>query len=139
MLFNAKWAIFQPYHGENKLLYNEIVIMSILYSTPAVQKVGISFLCAEKNKLSSTSSVAGVATSKKKKERSNENGLLDKVTKMITVNQEFICLVFCIVLCLFALFVFVLCLNKCMCPKMPLSLDCPFGFLQSLFTNAITL
>ena len=31
LLFNAKWAIFQIYNGENKLYFNEIMIMSPLY------------------------------------------------------------------------------------------------------------
>ena len=31
MLFNTKWAIFQLYHGENKLHSNEIMMLSTLY------------------------------------------------------------------------------------------------------------
>jgi hypothetical protein len=31
MLYNANSAIFQLYHGENKLIFNEITIRSALY------------------------------------------------------------------------------------------------------------
>jgi hypothetical protein len=31
LLFNAKWAISQLYHGENKLHFNEMMMMSTLY------------------------------------------------------------------------------------------------------------
>ena len=31
MLFNANSAIFQLYHGENKLIFNEIMMRSALY------------------------------------------------------------------------------------------------------------
>jgi len=31
LLFNAYLAIFQPYHGENKLHFNELMMMSALY------------------------------------------------------------------------------------------------------------
>ena len=32
LLFNAKWTISQKYHGENKLYFNEMIIMkSALY------------------------------------------------------------------------------------------------------------
>jgi hypothetical protein len=31
MLFNANSAIFQPYHGENKLIFNEMIMSSTLY------------------------------------------------------------------------------------------------------------
>ena len=31
LLFNAKWAIFQLYYGENKFDLNEMMIMSTLY------------------------------------------------------------------------------------------------------------
>jgi len=30
-LFNAKLAIFQLYHGENKLIFNEMKLISNLY------------------------------------------------------------------------------------------------------------
>ena len=30
-LFKAKWTIFQPYHGENKLIFNEMMMRSTLY------------------------------------------------------------------------------------------------------------
>ena len=33
MLFNANSAIFQPYHGENKLSFNEMMMMPALYYT----------------------------------------------------------------------------------------------------------
>jgi hypothetical protein len=39
---------------------------------------------------------------------------------------------FCVVLCRFVLFVFVLCL---MCPVLPVSLDCPFLIAPSVFSN----
>jgi hypothetical protein len=39
---------------------------------------------------------------------------------------------FCVVLCRFVLFVFVLCL---MCPLLPVSLDCPFLIAPSVFSN----
>jgi hypothetical protein len=31
LLFNAKGAIFQLYHGENKLLFKEMMMRSVLY------------------------------------------------------------------------------------------------------------
>jgi hypothetical protein len=31
LLFNANWAIFQLYHGENKLIFNEMMTRSALY------------------------------------------------------------------------------------------------------------
>jgi len=31
LLFNAKSAIFQLYHGENKLIFNEMMMRSSLY------------------------------------------------------------------------------------------------------------
>jgi hypothetical protein len=31
LLFNANWAIFQLYHGENKLIFNEMMMRSALY------------------------------------------------------------------------------------------------------------
>jgi hypothetical protein len=31
MLFNANSAIFQLYHGENKLLFNDLMMRSTLY------------------------------------------------------------------------------------------------------------
>jgi hypothetical protein len=31
LLFNNKSAIFQPYHGENKLIFNEMMMRSALY------------------------------------------------------------------------------------------------------------
>ena len=31
LLFNANSAIFQPYHGENKLIINEMMMRSVLY------------------------------------------------------------------------------------------------------------
>jgi hypothetical protein len=31
LLFNANSAIFQLYHGENKLIFNEMMMMSVLY------------------------------------------------------------------------------------------------------------
>jgi hypothetical protein len=31
LLFNANSAIFQLYHGENKLIFNELMMMSALY------------------------------------------------------------------------------------------------------------
>ena len=31
LLFSAKWAMFQLYHGENKLIFNEMIIRSALY------------------------------------------------------------------------------------------------------------
>jgi len=31
LLFNANTAIFQLYHGENKLIFNEMMAMSALY------------------------------------------------------------------------------------------------------------
>ena len=43
---------------------------------------------------------------------------------------SYLCCVFCI------LFVFVLCL---VCPMLPMSLDCPFGFLWRLFTHVTLL
>ena len=33
MLFNNKWTSFQPYHGENMLLFDEMVMVSVLYYT----------------------------------------------------------------------------------------------------------
>jgi hypothetical protein len=33
LLFNANSAIFQLFHGENKLIFNEMMIKSILYYT----------------------------------------------------------------------------------------------------------
>ena len=33
MLLTAKWVIFQPYHGENKLHFDEKMMMSALYWT----------------------------------------------------------------------------------------------------------
>ena len=33
MLFNANLAIFLLYHGENKLIFNEMMMMSALYLT----------------------------------------------------------------------------------------------------------
>ena len=33
LLFNAKWAIFQLYHGENKLLVHSMIMMYTLYYT----------------------------------------------------------------------------------------------------------
>ena len=44
----------------------------------------------------------------------------------------FFVLVFCVVLCFFALLVFVLCL---VCSKMPVPLDCPFLISTSVFYN----
>jgi hypothetical protein len=29
MLFNTKWALFQLYHGENKLYFDEMMMMSV--------------------------------------------------------------------------------------------------------------
>jgi len=31
LLFNTNLAIFQQYHGENKLHFNEMMVMSALY------------------------------------------------------------------------------------------------------------
>ena len=31
LLFNTNSAIFQPYHGENKLIFNEMMMRSALY------------------------------------------------------------------------------------------------------------
>jgi hypothetical protein len=31
LLFNANSAIFQPYHGKNKLIFNEMMMRSSLY------------------------------------------------------------------------------------------------------------
>jgi hypothetical protein len=31
LLFNRKWAIFQLYHGENKFIFIEMMMMSALY------------------------------------------------------------------------------------------------------------
>ena len=31
LLFNANSAIFQLYHGENKIIFNEMMMMSALY------------------------------------------------------------------------------------------------------------
>ena len=36
LLFNAKSAIFQLYHGENKLIFNEIMMRSDLYYTNTI-------------------------------------------------------------------------------------------------------
>jgi hypothetical protein len=33
LLFNANSAIFQLYHGENKLIFNEMMMRSALYQT----------------------------------------------------------------------------------------------------------
>jgi hypothetical protein len=33
LMFNAKWPIFQLYHGENKLIFNEMMMRSALYLT----------------------------------------------------------------------------------------------------------
>ena len=33
LLFNAKWTIFHLYHGENKLHFDEITMMSTFYWT----------------------------------------------------------------------------------------------------------
>jgi len=33
LLFNAKWAIFQLYHGERKDLFGEMMMVSALYYT----------------------------------------------------------------------------------------------------------
>jgi hypothetical protein len=43
-----------------------------------------------------------------------------------------IILAFCVVLCLYLLFVFALCL---VCPILPVSLDCPFLIASSFFSN----
>ena len=32
-MFNANLAIFQLYHGENKLIFNEVMMRSALYKT----------------------------------------------------------------------------------------------------------
>ena len=31
LLFNARWAIFQPYHGENKLPFDEMIMMIFVF------------------------------------------------------------------------------------------------------------
>ena len=31
LLFNVNLAIFQPYHGKNKLIFNEMMVRSALY------------------------------------------------------------------------------------------------------------
>jgi hypothetical protein len=31
LLFNTKWAIYQPYHGKSKLYFDEMMMMSTLY------------------------------------------------------------------------------------------------------------
>jgi hypothetical protein len=41
-------------------------------------------------------------------------------------------LVFCVALCFCVLFIFVLCL---VCPMLPVSLDCPFLIATSVFSN----
>ena len=33
LLVNAKWVIFQPYHGDNKLHFDEMMLLSTLYLT----------------------------------------------------------------------------------------------------------
>ena len=36
LLFNAKWTISQRYHGENKLVFNEMMIISVLWKSDIV-------------------------------------------------------------------------------------------------------
>jgi hypothetical protein len=38
LLFNANSAIFQLYHGENKIIFNEMMMRSALYQTSTLAK-----------------------------------------------------------------------------------------------------
>ena len=38
LLFNANSAIFQLYHGENKMIFNEMMMRSALYQTSTLAK-----------------------------------------------------------------------------------------------------
>ena len=41
VLFNVKWAIFQLYHGENNLHFDEMKMMSDLYQTNTISSIFI--------------------------------------------------------------------------------------------------
>ena len=41
LLFNAKSAIFQLYHGENNLIFNEIMMRSDLYKTNTISWISM--------------------------------------------------------------------------------------------------
>ena len=53
-------------------------------------------------------------------------------SRFVVGSELLVVLVFCVVVCFYVLFVFVLCL---VCPILPVSLDCPFLITPSVFSN----